>query len=391
MRRLVLLAVVLGLGSLLVAGFLGRHYLLERWYLANLESEDPASRLTAITRLAEIRSSRAVPLLAERLRRVGTKEKIAILEALRAMGPVSAEAAPALVELLDEDLGWQSAYHALDAIGPAALPVILDPDLHGGRHNSRWRILFFTHTSTWSARYLVEQAGAECPRRRALSLEILRAMGHRVLPQLACLWASVDPEIQRWVANAAWISVMEGLRTIDAPPTGLSRFIDPALQGAELSRAAVSLAAEMIELDEATEEILSGLWLGRDFSDVRAHAIRAVAQSPGTARPWIPHLCSWLADEVALRTAAFDALSDLGTARFPADGSAGGPVVSALLGAFESGEDKGKRWAQVLLVEIGLRTSGTVAAIEEALPGAGPLARPWIEKVLLRVRSAGGK
>jgi|SRR5688572_5785863 len=416
MRRLVLLAVALGLASLLVAGFLGRHHLLERWYLAQLESEDSATRLNAMGRLAEIRSTRAVPALTSLLRRVDDEEKKAILWAYTAMGPHAAEAAPALVKLVDDRTAWRTgaqtalvttgqvegapegsvdgfAVRALEAIGPAALPVILDADLHGDPDRIQWRMAYFAGTQDWSARYLLDQLASASSRRSAMSKRILRSLGPQIVPRLAYLCSSDDLRLRRWAADVIWDFALGRLRAAEKPPADLGRLIDPALRGADMSRAAVNLAAELVELDERARDALSELWLDRNFSDLRAHAIRAAANDLETAGPWIPHFCSSLASEAIIRSAAFDALSGLGSAAASPEGSARGgvgPLVAELLRALECGDER-NRWAQVLLVEIGLRSPEAVTAIEEALPGAGPQARPWIERVLLRVKRAGGK
>jgi len=63
--RLAIVLAVLAAVTLAACGFAFRDQIVERWYIARLESPEPEMRDLAIRKLGEMRSPRALPYLRE--------------------------------------------------------------------------------------------------------------------------------------------------------------------------------------------------------------------------------------------------------------------------------------------------------------------------------------
>ena len=67
-RAVISVAIVAGIAVVVASGFTLTGPVIEQWYLWKLESEDEEERRTAVERLADMRSVRAVPRLLSMLR-----------------------------------------------------------------------------------------------------------------------------------------------------------------------------------------------------------------------------------------------------------------------------------------------------------------------------------
>jgi HEAT repeat protein len=321
-------------------------------WVKRLQEKDPAARREAMQALAAIGpdAATAAPAILRGLDDDDTAVREGALDALAGIGPAAKAAVPTLVRALaDKDVQYRDkAIKALDAIGASDVAIVtalagalIDPDPRRRSGTAALSLQRRGPAAKAAVPVLKKALAGTDSGQRVMVVHVLRYLGPDAAPVLIALWKDRDPNVRSEVFNSLYAM---------GPQAGAAI---PALAAAVRDRDAAPHAIRALgSIGPDALPTLTEILKGGDPRDA-VDAATAIGGMGPRAKDAVPALVEALKNRVTAATAGH-ALTDVGPAAVPA-------LVDAL-------KDKACRpHAFDALIRMGPRAKDAVPALIEVL------------------------